>query len=219
MELGALLDVALLEQNAVAAVVLEDVGVELECRLVGLHGFFVFFPGEISRAQVGINRGGVGSVLERFLIIANGFAEALAGVVDRTEVVDGFGVIGFEADGLLVILPGAVELLHLVIGDADLVADDRVLGLILAEHVDGFAVHLTGHQNVAADLHGNSGFGGFGRHLGERQCGTETCRKREGQRSANHGGLHPLFKHTQQTAEESLLLFLFGLLRRLLCQE
>src|ERR1035437_9349082 len=163
MELGALLDVALLQQHTVAAVALEDVGVELERDLVGLHGLFVFFSGEISRAQIGVNRGRVGSVLERPLIIPDGSAEAFPGVVNRPEVVDGFGVIGLEADGLLVGFPRVGELLHLVIGDADFVGDDRVLGLILAEYVDGLAVHLTRHENVAAGLHRKRNLRGLGR--------------------------------------------------------
>src|ERR1019366_6652840 len=110
MELGALLHVALLQQDAIAAVVLKHVGVQLERGLVGLHGLFIFLSGEISRAQVGVNRGGVGSVFERPLIIPDGSAEALLGVVNRAQVVDGFGVIGLEADGLLVGFPGVVEL-------------------------------------------------------------------------------------------------------------
>ena len=59
VKFGALLRRCAPEQHTVSAVVLEDVLVQREGRLIGLGGFLIFLAREIRRAQVAVDRSGV----------------------------------------------------------------------------------------------------------------------------------------------------------------
>jgi hypothetical protein len=94
---------------------------------------------------------------QRLLVPANGAPEALARIVDRPEIIHGLDVIGLEFQRLLVTLARIVELHHLVIRDANFVEHQRVFGNF-AKRVDGLAVHLASHVDVASGFGRENGF-------------------------------------------------------------
>ncbi len=63
-------------------------------------------------------------------------------------------IVALELDGLLVTLRGLVELHELVVGDARLIAQHRVFGISLPENLNGLAIHLARHQDIATLLRG-----------------------------------------------------------------
>src|ERR1019366_5898829 len=118
VEPGTFLDGPLLQQHAVSVAMLEDLGVELESRVVSFPSLFIFFLAEIGGAQVAVNGSGGGRQLPRALVAAGGFAIAFFRVVDGSQIVNGFWVFRIQTDSAPVALHGRIQLHHLVISDA-----------------------------------------------------------------------------------------------------
>src|SRR4051794_18046401 len=82
---GALLYRSLLHQGPEAAVMFENVRVQLQRLLIILRSMLVVLAPEVSGTKVGVDGRCIGSDADRLLVIPYGAPVALLGVVDGTE--------------------------------------------------------------------------------------------------------------------------------------
>src|ERR1041385_49741 len=147
---GAIGHGALLQQDAVGAVVLEDFGIELERGAEFFNCRLDLVAREVSHAEIAVHRGLLGRDPERLAVLIDRAAIALLRIVDGADVVDRLVIIGLELDGGLIAFQSLAKLLQLVIRNPHFVAQHRVFWRAFSEGLDGFTILFARHEDVAA---------------------------------------------------------------------
>src|SRR6267154_737281 len=144
---------SILQNRAVAGrAALEELRIFGQSGTKGDDGIIVLALAEICVAQIAVQHRHIVAHLDCLLISADSFAEFLALIPDGADVVLSVGVLRVSLHSLYVIFQRETEGGLLVQRDAQLIEEDGVVRILLAQHsvlIHCLAILLAGHVQIA----------------------------------------------------------------------